>query len=137
MSSKKLTEIDKAYIEKFCYSKSANDITKDLKKSGVVGVGVKSVEKYIDEYKTSQTQIEPAVDTEEKSIKDEVHNPSPGFDPLNLGARHPRGGVLVMTEALSEYMDEASKRNDIKDYRGKISKIRKDLPTPKGVIIDE
>lgn len=134
MSSRKLTEIDKAYIEKFYCSKSANDIVKDLKKSGVVGIGVKSVEKYIDEYKALQEQTS---NTEEKSIKDEVNNPSQGFDPLDLGIRHPRGGVLVMTEGLSEYMDEASKQNNVKDYRGKMSKIRKDRPTPKGVIIDE
>lgn len=130
MSSRKLTEIDKAYIEKFCHTKDANTITKELKKSGVIGIGVKSVQQYINIYKYQNNKVE--MDAE--NIKVDI---PPTIDPIELAGKHDRGGVITMTQGLSELLDEESKKTSVHDYSGKIHKIRKDKPIPKGIKVDE
>lgn len=130
MSKRKLTEVDKAYIEKFASSKSANDIVKELKKAGIMGIGVATVQQYISEISSIESV---------ENISVEIENNMPSMiDPTELAGKHERGGVITMTQGLSELLDETEKgKPQVRDFRGKVAKIRKDRPTPKGIKIDE
>ena len=118
----KLTDVEKAYIEKYKNDKSADVMAQEI---NIKGVGVKTVEKYLNELVDVGTQT---------TIKKED---SGKFDISDLAGKHERGGVVTMTEGLSELLDDLSKKTDIIDYRGKMAKIRADKPGPKGIRIDD
>jgi hypothetical protein len=132
----KLTECEKAYIEKYMNQKNPKELIVGINRKGV---GVNTVKKYLD-YIASITQAPEELD-KDVVVKDEVNkdevNKDEKWDITNLAAKHDRGGVLIMTEGLSEVLDEVGKKNNNVDYRGKIAKIRPDKPTPKGITIDE
>jgi hypothetical protein len=130
MANRKLTEIEKAYIEKFCDEKSPEKLAKEIG----VGVGAKTISKYVDAYKDSMKNQPSIPDTGMAQIKQDNLTQ---FDPTELAGRHDRGGVLTMTQGLSEFLDEQSKKTQVHDYRGKMAKIRKDKPGPKNVKLDE
>jgi len=130
MANRKLTEIEKAYIEKFCDEKSPEKLAKEIG----VGVGAKTIAKYVDGYRESIKNQPSIVDTGVAQIKQDNLTQ---FDPTELAGRHDRGGVLTMTQGLSEFLDEQSKKTQVHDYRGKMAKIRKDKPGPKNVKLDE
>lgn len=130
MANRKLTEIEKAYIEKFCNEKSPEKLAKEIG----VGVGAKTISKYIDQYKDGIKHQPSIPDTSVAQIKQDNLTQ---FDPTELAGKHDRGGVLTMTQGLSEFLDDQSKKTQIHDYRGKMAKIRKDKPGPKNVKLDE
>lgn len=130
MANRKLTEIEKAYIEKFCDEKSPEKLAKEIG----VGVGAKTISKYIDQYKDSIKNQPSLVDNSVSQIKS---NDPAQFDPTELAGKHDRGGILTMTQGLSEFLDEQTKKTQIHDYRGKMAKIRKDKPGPKNIKLDE
>lgn len=125
MSSRtRLTEVEKAYIEKF-KDKTPEFLARTINRHGV---GARTVEKYLESLGEVPV-IENNVDT--------IRKEPPVIDPLNLAARHERGGVLIMTEGLSESLDDLTKKTQQIDYRGKIAPIRRDRPKPKGITIDD
>jgi hypothetical protein len=124
----KLPEVVKEYIQKY---KDLNP--QDLaKKINMKGIGAKKIEKYIKELNqetpTSNIDVAPII----KELS------PPPIDISELAGRHERGGVLVMTEVLSENLDEIAKtKKEVYDYRGKVARIKKDKPIPKGIKIDD
>lgn len=133
MSKRKLTEVEKAYIEKVYSTISPLKIAKELGS----GVGERTVEKYIEEYKSNTKEVVPdsVPDTSVAEIKGKRDESSFGVE--NQFAHHDRGGVTIITQGASEFLDEfVNKKVTTHDYRGKMAKIRKDKPGPKDTLLD-
>ena len=137
----KLNEVEKAYIEKYKDEKELKELVKEIDRKGVGPTTVKKYLLYLADAKQTENSTEQEntqEDIKSQETSTTIKNIEDGkFDITDLAAKHERGGVMIMTEGLSELLDDVSKKSNVIDYRGKMAKIKKDKPGPKNVLMDE
>lgn len=118
MARRKLGELEKAYIEKYLTTKTSKEMAKVMP-----GVGIKTIDKYIDSLKVSSENTTTTVDT--PLI----------INPINMMTN--KNGAVVSTKESSEILDQLKKApKAVGDLRGRVSTINRSRPLPKNVVAD-